>query len=242
MCVRRCGYVCEWCGCAGVVCTSVIFLYLSRRCKRANDRVSEVKYPMLCWEGSDSPLVLGKLKRIKSLQPKPLEEEIARSLGGCVCVCVCVCVCGIVTGTYHIDTLTAPHSSPLPHTSSTSTPSHIHLHSLTHSPPLPHIIYIPPLPHTSSLPSPLPPPNTSFTSTPSHIHLHSLTSSPPPLTHHPLHPSHTIHLHPLTERSKKRKRADDVGSAKKKQFVLASHTNNKPDSSDSEVVGDSTQS
>ena len=49
-------------------------------CRRANDRVSEPKYPVLCREGSGTPIVLGKIKRIKSLQPKPLEEEVARSL------------------------------------------------------------------------------------------------------------------------------------------------------------------
>jgi hypothetical protein len=41
--------------------------------------VSEAKYPVLC--GSDSPVVLGKIKRIKSMQPKPLEDEITKSLG-----------------------------------------------------------------------------------------------------------------------------------------------------------------
>ncbi len=41
--------------------------------------MSEAKYPVLC--GSDSPVVLGKIKRIKSMQPKPLEDEITKSLG-----------------------------------------------------------------------------------------------------------------------------------------------------------------
>ena len=50
-------------------------------CKRANDRVSEAKYPAIVNELTGSPVVLGKLKRIKSMQPKPLEEEVARSLG-----------------------------------------------------------------------------------------------------------------------------------------------------------------
>ncbi|XP_064382263.1 microcephalin-like isoform X2 [Halichondria panicea] len=49
-------------------------------CKRANDRVSEAKYPVLCKDGSDSPMVLGRIKRMKSMQPKPLVEEITRSL------------------------------------------------------------------------------------------------------------------------------------------------------------------
>ena len=53
----------------------------THRCKRANDRVSEAKYPVLNKDGSDSPVVLGRIKRIKSMQPKPLVEEITRSLG-----------------------------------------------------------------------------------------------------------------------------------------------------------------
>ena len=43
--------------------------------------MSEAKYPVLCKDGSDSPVVLGKIKRIKSMQPKELEVEITRSLG-----------------------------------------------------------------------------------------------------------------------------------------------------------------
>ena len=54
-------------------------LKLTFSSKRANDRVSEAKYPVLC--GGDSPVVLGKIKRIKSMQPKPLEDEITKSLG-----------------------------------------------------------------------------------------------------------------------------------------------------------------
>ena len=72
----------------GEVRIYVLFSSLSCSCRRANDRVSEPKYPVLCREGSGTPVVLGKIKRIKSLQPKPLEEEVARSLGVCVCVCV----------------------------------------------------------------------------------------------------------------------------------------------------------
>ena len=49
---------------------------------------------MLCREGSGTPIVLGKIKRIKSLQPKSLEEEVARSLGVWVCGCVGVCMGG----------------------------------------------------------------------------------------------------------------------------------------------------
>ncbi|KAL5457097.1 hypothetical protein EMCRGX_G034336 [Ephydatia muelleri] len=49
-------------------------------CKRANDRVSEAKYPAIVNDLTGSPVVLGKLKRIKSMQPKPLEEEVAKSL------------------------------------------------------------------------------------------------------------------------------------------------------------------
>ena len=101
----------------GEVHICVLFSSLSCSCRRANDRVSEPKYPVLCREGSGTPVVLGKIKRIKSLQPKPLEEEVARSLGVWVCVwgggggggvsvgrgcpeprCVGGCGCGCVGG------------------------------------------------------------------------------------------------------------------------------------------------
>jgi microcephalin len=52
-------------------------------CKRANDWISEAKYPVITRDTADAsstPVVLGKIKRIKSMQPKPLEEEIAKSL------------------------------------------------------------------------------------------------------------------------------------------------------------------
>ena len=58
-------------------------------CKRANDWISEAKYPVITRDSSETagptgggtPVVLGKIKRVKSMQPKPLEEEIAKSLG-----------------------------------------------------------------------------------------------------------------------------------------------------------------
>ena len=63
-------------------CITLSYSYThTHRCKRANDRVSEAKYPVLNKDGSDSPVVLGRIKRIKSMQPKPLVEEITRSLG-----------------------------------------------------------------------------------------------------------------------------------------------------------------
>ena len=49
-------------------------------CKRCNERVSEAKYPVIS-EGMESPVVLGRIKRMRSMQPKPFEEEIARSVG-----------------------------------------------------------------------------------------------------------------------------------------------------------------
>ena len=58
-------------------------------CKRANDWISEAKYPVITCDSNGgalrrgTPVVLGKIKRIKSMQPKPLDEEIARSLGTC---------------------------------------------------------------------------------------------------------------------------------------------------------------
>ncbi|XP_003391259.1 PREDICTED: microcephalin-like, partial [Amphimedon queenslandica] len=48
-------------------------------CKRCNERVSEAKYPVIS-EGVESPVILGRIKRMKSMQPKPFEEEIARSV------------------------------------------------------------------------------------------------------------------------------------------------------------------
>ena len=38
-----------------------------------------------------TPVVLGKIKRVKSMQPKPLEEEIAKSLGE-----LCVYMCALI--------------------------------------------------------------------------------------------------------------------------------------------------
>ena len=44
--------------------------------------MSEAKYPVVS-KATDSPTVLGKLKRYKSMQPKPIDEgEISRSVGG----------------------------------------------------------------------------------------------------------------------------------------------------------------
>ena len=79
-------YACS-CKCT---CTHVHVCPLSPgSCKRANDWISEAKYPVItrdstggtCTEAGGTPVVLGKIKRIKSMQPKPLEEEIAKSLG-----------------------------------------------------------------------------------------------------------------------------------------------------------------
>ena len=42
--------------------------------------MSEAKYPVIS-EGAESPVVLGRIKRMKSMQPKPFDEEIARSVG-----------------------------------------------------------------------------------------------------------------------------------------------------------------
>ena len=61
-----------------------VHVLYSCRCKRANDWISEAKYPVITRDTTDAsttPVVLGKIKRIKSMQPKPLEEEIAKSLG-----------------------------------------------------------------------------------------------------------------------------------------------------------------
>ena len=52
---------------------------------RCNERISEAKYPVTSVEnermGPRTPIVLGRIKRVKSMQPKPFEEEVARSVG-----------------------------------------------------------------------------------------------------------------------------------------------------------------
>ena len=58
-----------------------LLLFLLISCNRCNERVSEAKYPVIL-EGTESPVVLGRVKRMRSMQPKPFEEdEIARSVG-----------------------------------------------------------------------------------------------------------------------------------------------------------------
>ena len=55
---------------------------LNCSCKRCNERVSEAKYPVTSKDiNGGTPVVLGKIKRVKSMQPKPFEEQVARSLG-----------------------------------------------------------------------------------------------------------------------------------------------------------------
>ena len=47
-----------------------------------DDRISEAKYPVVSGEKKECALVLGKLKRLKSMQPKPIDEEqITKSVG-----------------------------------------------------------------------------------------------------------------------------------------------------------------
>jgi microcephalin len=55
-------------------------------CKRCNERVSEAKYPVIGDGGPGTPVMLGRLKRMKSLQPKPFEESVARSVGNKRCI------------------------------------------------------------------------------------------------------------------------------------------------------------
>ena len=55
--------------------------FFSLSCKRCSERVSEAKYPVLGQEEYGTPVVLGRIKRIKSMQPKPFEEQVARLLG-----------------------------------------------------------------------------------------------------------------------------------------------------------------
>lgn len=62
-------------------CHSIIIIIDYYRCKQSNVRVSEAKYPIR--EGGDgrSPIVLGRMKRTRSMQPKPFEKKVMRSVG-----------------------------------------------------------------------------------------------------------------------------------------------------------------
>ena len=55
-----------------VLCTYVVLLTLCS-CISAHEIAPEGKYPPI-YENSD-PVILGKIKRIKSMQPKSLDEE-----------------------------------------------------------------------------------------------------------------------------------------------------------------------
>lgn len=69
MCV--CSYVRTY------VCTYFGCLFFS--CVSAHDIAPEGKYPAI-FDDNSNPIILGKIKRIKSMQPKSLdEEEITRS-------------------------------------------------------------------------------------------------------------------------------------------------------------------
>ena len=54
-------------------------------CISSHDIAPEGKYPAI-FDDNSNPIILGKIKRIKSMQPKSLdEEEITRS-GNCVII------------------------------------------------------------------------------------------------------------------------------------------------------------
>lgn len=77
VCTRICLTVCVLC--THVVCMYVLYgeyyLYLRTLCSciSAHEIAPEGKYPPI-YENSD-PVILGKIKRIKSMQPKSLDEE-----------------------------------------------------------------------------------------------------------------------------------------------------------------------
>ena len=57
----------------------ILGVYTFFSCVSAHDIAPEGKYPAI-FDDNSNPIILGKIKRIKSMQPKSLdEEEITRS-------------------------------------------------------------------------------------------------------------------------------------------------------------------
>ena len=50
-------------------------------CRQSGKRVSEDLFPVIDAEEIGTPLIIGKLKRTKSMQPKAFEEDVRNSAG-----------------------------------------------------------------------------------------------------------------------------------------------------------------
>jgi len=56
-------------------------------CRQSGKRVSEDLFPFMAPEQVVTPLIVGRLKRTKSMQPKAFEEDVHNSAGVCNTIC-----------------------------------------------------------------------------------------------------------------------------------------------------------
>ena len=52
-------------------------------CRQSGKRVSEDLFPVVVPEQAVTPLMVGRFKRTKSMQPKAFEEDVQNSAGVC---------------------------------------------------------------------------------------------------------------------------------------------------------------
>ena len=62
----------------GIHLVSVLWV---ESCRQSGKRVSEDLFPVVVPEQAVTPLVVGRLKRTKSMQPKAFEEDVQNSAG-----------------------------------------------------------------------------------------------------------------------------------------------------------------
>lgn len=56
-------------------------------CRQSGKRVSEDLFPVVVPKQSVTPLMVGRLKRTKSMQPKAFEEDVQNSAGMSILTC-----------------------------------------------------------------------------------------------------------------------------------------------------------
>lgn len=64
----------------GIHLVSVLWV---ESCRQSGKRVSEDLFPVVVPEQAVTPLMVGRLKRTKSMQPKAFEEDVQNSAGVC---------------------------------------------------------------------------------------------------------------------------------------------------------------
>ena len=64
----------------GIHLVSVLWV---ESCRQSGKRVSEDLFPVVVPEQAVTPLMVGRLKRTKSMQPKAFEEDVQNSAGMC---------------------------------------------------------------------------------------------------------------------------------------------------------------